>query len=286
MATISELFEIYVPPQEPAGSSTQLINNDRFVGVEVEAEGVSIIPPPAVRGWRASRHEGSLRNNGIEYVLAGPKRGKPLSMALAALNRELDKVDGIDYTIRTSVHVHLDFREYQPDDVARFVVAYAIVERLLMNYVGVARANNNFCLPTYDCKDFNRWVLRLLSDGSLPVNDTHRYLGLNLVALKTFGSVEIRWHGGTHDKNAIRRWINILFKVLAFSETLTSAAKLSDLVDNVSAQPAHLVAEDMLGEYYGIVTAGLTDEEVDRLVLKGIRHAQFIIYYLIKKEAI
>ena len=200
------------------------------VGIEIECESDKELPEIASKGW-VSHHDPSLRGFSKEYVTANPVPITAVGEFLDNLTRLLDGYK-INDSFRTSVHIHKNLLKYSPVQIWNALCAYWIVEELLYNYCGSNRINNTFCLRLRDAEAVLDACLYDISLDypfkSFKNNDTIRYGGANLAAIRKFGTVEFRGMRGTVDANVIKTW----------------CTELSNLVDTAAIQfdsPEHLL---------------------------------------------
>ena len=176
-------------------------NNNEFFGIDSDGGGVLF-----GTGYWNVKSDGSLRDNGVEFVTK-KLFGKDLAVALNELNLYLVATTVPDRipSDRCSVHVHLDVTDLTKNEYGRLLLDYAIFENVLFNYCGVHRKENLYCLPFAKSDDFKRTLSNILTsvekdlDFKKYVNAFPKYSALNLKATSTYGSLEIRLHGGTYD---------------------------------------------------------------------------------------
>lgn len=186
------------------------------VGMEVEVEmGRNRAPTPHEEYWSLT-DDGSLRNNGIEYV-SKPLFGKDIIKALDNLTEILP---GSGYTIseRCGFHVHIDVSEMTTSQLLSFCCGYALIESAIYNYVGNDRRENIYCLPlsaTGNIIPFLNSIKygRNNTEIRTSIEQTCKYSGFNILPVLYQGSVEFRHHRGTISKEAIIRWINIIMRI-------------------------------------------------------------------------
>lgn len=182
------------------------------VGIEIECESDNELPEIAGKGW-VSHKDPSLRGFSKEYVTSNPIVISCVGEYLDNLNRQLKDHKILD-SFRTSVHVHKNMLRYSPLQIWNGVCAYWILEELLFNYCGEHRKQNTFCLRLRDAEAVLDACLYDISLDypfkSFKDNDTIRYGGINLAALRRFGTVEFRGMRGTTDAEIIKTWVTDL----------------------------------------------------------------------------
>jgi len=209
-----------------------------IVGIELEVENIRKThqyrphdnnAPFMLNGMWRCVSDGSLRNSGAEFVSA-KLFGKDLTAGLGALSEYLSNVESKHtFSHRTSVHIHLDVRDMTMETLSNMFQLYCMVERPLFRYSG-GREHNEYCIPLYQSQAareafssmFNKdgRLYRHLSDPDErsvirdEINGTYiKYMGLNILPISTYGSVEFRHHKGTSDIVEISRWINMIYSL-------------------------------------------------------------------------
>lgn len=274
--------------KEISGTGTKpskLLSPGLYTGLELEVEGISrrireLMENPA--GW-AVKGDGSLRNGGLEYVLDRPSIGKNLETKIESLETFLQNLTVNQkrppfYNWRTSLHVHLNFSDKTFAELFSFVMVYLIFERLLMRYCGEERTENIFCVPIYKSTQYQGLLEDFFDKGNFRYTEDHKYCALNLHCLRSFGSVELRMHQGTHDSGDIVRWLNILYSMVNKSKEILESNQIRDLPVLVSTEGLFDFGVDTFGVYWPYLIRGLTREEVNNDMIEGLRLAQEYIY--------
>jgi hypothetical protein len=160
------------------------------------------------------KEDGSLRNNGREFVTPGVI---PVSLTESALTQLFACLnEDIDFSNRTSIHVHMDVRQLSLQQMVALLLVYTTVENLLFKFVGNNRRTNIFCVPIVETN--------LLSDMRLdPKVFMHsidrmwsKYSALNLLPIVSQGSIEFRHMPGTRDVHTIVTWIDMISRLKTF----------------------------------------------------------------------
>lgn len=200
------------------------------VGIEIECEANEALPKVNGKGW-VSHEDPSLRGFNQEYVTAGPI---PLNTVAEHLDNLLRQVDAkkVKDSYRTSVHIHKNVLKYSPLSIWNALSAYWIMEEMVHKYCGENRQYNTFCLRLRDAEAILDACLYDISLDypfrSFKDNDTIRYGGANLAAIRKFGTIEFRGMRGTMDKEIIKTWCH----------------EVSSIVDTAAIQfdsPEHLL---------------------------------------------
>jgi hypothetical protein len=226
-----------------------LAHDDCEVGIEIEVENVAG-NPNYYTVW-TPKPDGSLRNNGLEFISA-PIKGKRIHYALNQFFDYLDKK--AHFSPRTSIHVHINVLNLTPPQVGGMVMVSAVVERLMYKFVGGDRDKNNFCVPLGEAYAPN--VIKMFVDEpfmGLNTNENNRYLGLNTDAVRKFGTLEYRHLGGTRDKLRIVNWINLLLSLKKFAET-HSLENIKEKIDRLNTDSGYSVfVDEIFGAHGGVL---------------------------------
>jgi hypothetical protein len=192
------------------------------VGIEIECEGRGL---PTFIGdsttWTVVQ-DGSLRNGGLEYVL---RRPIPIGLSKEALDefRQGLDVSGavVDMTYRTSVHVHVNFKEHTPRTLFNLITLYGIFESMILEWCGPNRAGNLFCLRMEDAEALVHHYKGVLKRGAIMDLGTPdiRYASLNLKSIMDHGSVEFRGLRGTVDVELIKNWVDFCYFLVQAAES-------------------------------------------------------------------
>lgn len=184
---------------------------------EVEYRGRNPFIPD---GW-LFHEDNSLRGLGGEYVTDGPiplddKRHNIVKPMLD----EIMKSDPIVDSPRTSVHVHMNMIKMTPLQIWTSIIAYWLCEPLLFKFCGQEREGNLFCLRLSDAEALIPACLQDINANypfsTLLENDQVRYAGLNINALRKFGSIEFRGMRGVYDYETVDAWL-LACKAIAYS---------------------------------------------------------------------
>lgn len=249
-----------VLPQFP--KHTELLElPDCYTGIEIEVEGLNCVTYSHSDYWEI-KGDGSLRNEGKEVVLRQPTAGQDLINALDELDTIIDS-NNADYSARTSVHVHIDIRDMTVEQLFNMLFFYIYCEKALFNYVGHNREDSNYCIPWWKTEELKKELYVIYSsmkeDRPQVISRTidtamNKYSALNLRVINTFGSVEFRHHYGTHDKNRILEWVNILMSLKRQAMTIDHQ---------------HLEFEQLLNEHF-VTPTGLEEAMTETVTHKGM----------------
>ena len=162
-------------------------------GIEIEAEG--FLPVHRGReGSALSRHwnikdDGSLRNNGIEFVskLLSPDKVANAVHHLYGRTRTL-----WEPSVRTGIHIHANMLGRTLDEVRRVLAYYSFVEPLLFQVVGPVREENIYCVPFYRAPTEANVAMNGVSRDPWALREACKYSALFVGPLRSFGTIEFR----------------------------------------------------------------------------------------------
>lgn len=244
--------------------------------------------------WRLE-HDGSLRNNGAEYVLRRPLRGVALIHALEALNQVFVKYRVVPVeSHRTSVHIHIDCTDMTPRQVGKYMLGLVMFEQVLMGWVSPTRENNPYCVPIGGDEAYTQAIGRLLNyegkelEGRYGHVKTHlktcisgvesfdgRYSSINVCSLPKYGTIEVRMLEGTHEIAKVRDWINILLGIKLWSKRMEEE-DVQLLFEGFSAVDTHVWMQGNLGPKVTSLLSRVSEKEAR--LLDGLRNAQDILH--------
>jgi len=198
---------------------------DEMMGIELEAESVYIgtSAPLVLAGWTIDR-DGSLRNDGREFVLSQPLAGSSLTRAIHTLfeMQSPDRGQMLRYQVnpRAGTHVHINWIENTVGSAAALIALMYIIEPLVYSWADEDRAWCSYCNPLSDIPakvlnkllrmeseddDDDEWLLREIDDESVG-----RYHGLNIVALAKYGTFEFRYFPSTASRADMVKWVKFV----------------------------------------------------------------------------
>jgi Putative amidoligase enzyme len=188
------------------------------VGLEYEFEnpmGANFMAEVRNLPWYTVKRDGSLRDGGIEFVFIQPLYGEDVIDAITALDTFV-KRHPLVTNHRTGLHVHLDVRDMEQEQLLKLFVLYCIFEKSIFDFVGNDRYNNNFAVPWLRHGAQMDTALMICTDSKTgqqyakAIDDRVRYSALNLAALTKFGSVEWRQAQCTSDSQFVFKWVSLI----------------------------------------------------------------------------
>lgn len=188
-----------------------VIDRNTYLGIEVEVENVMRYDNTSPY-WQYT-DDGSLRNRGKEFITPPIKAWRVEHALHILLNKDTNP--DIDFSERTSIHVHMNIRTLTLKQLEALVVTYLVFERAMFSFVGSNRSENIFCVPVTDTT-IGENLFTLLEDSN-PNITWEKYTALNLLPIMQKGTVEFRHLAGTRDIKRIMTWINLILCLKKFA---------------------------------------------------------------------
>ena len=236
------------------------------IGIEVEMENFNnsagTLTGVHTTFWMF-KPDGSLRNNGMEAVSI-PVQGEWIRTALKTL---WAVIKDVSFSARTSIHIHLDVRALTQKQLTCLLLVYLSVESLLYKFVGKDRHDSIYCVPLYTTTLVNALVDFVNKSIYKHGFAQNRYAGLNLDALKKFGTLEFRQLHGTHDLNKIMTWINLIFKIYQFA----MKHQLDELIQRIAALNTNSFYIAYINDVFGEMTNQLDLLDIKSDLEKGVK---------------
>ena len=207
------------------GLSDSPLNNCPVFTAGVECEIESVKNPNENFAGFSVTEDGSLRNNGVEFI-SEPLPKTALLECFDNLHAEiLYYKEAEAFSPRTSTHVHINCRSLEPSQVKTLVLLYALYEDFFFAMCEQGRRDNIHCVPlteTYLPALYGKELAQL-------VDRWHKYTALNILPLTKLGTVEFRHLQGTADTQLFQQWLTTLENLWTMAQRETiSAETLAD----------------------------------------------------------
>jgi hypothetical protein len=174
-------------------------------GVELEIERASF--DWVVNGFNATE-DGSLRHGGVEFISL-PMTYSNLKYGLESFFNQID-LDSDNYSERTSIHVHTNCQDLLIPQLTSLLMLYQVFEELLFNWIGHEREQNIFCVPWSQTRLTHNVLANIENFVNMSSVERNKYTALNLVPLRTLGTVEWRHMYGHNDVPELLTWLRII----------------------------------------------------------------------------
>lgn len=227
-------------------SKYTLVDPGTYIGIEIELENIKKTLPERLGHYWNTKGDGSLRNNGIEFVSLA-LRGDAVTYGLESIYEFLNAQRAVA-SARTSVHVHVNMQDQNLEQLIAHVYTYMIFERVLYDFIGNDRDQNNFCIPLYSYPA--TWdLISSLSMGGPSVHAvaSHwlKYSGFNIKPLCSFGTIEYRHFSGSTDAAKVIQWINMILSIKKFSSETTLESIKHSIATRSAYSITNLVFNDL-----------------------------------------
>lgn len=209
------------------------------IGLELELESSKAQPLAWVdkQSMWTVHNDGSLRQNGVEYVFANPLWGGDIDAALQLFEDSTKGTAFVD-TGYGSTHVHYNVGNLYTTEVMSIVVGWSILEDAFLTVCKPSRDGNNFAqrfnvlnnLVTTLSSSYgaNKRIDRLFANVS---QDYWKYANLNLATIRTFGTLEFRPYHSTWDTKEIRAWIDRIINFCKGMVAIGTPVQVLELAD-------------------------------------------------------
>ena len=267
--------------------SDKLLLPLQYVGLEVEVENLNLAfnqdLQRALQKYWIVEKDGSLRNNGVE-LCSRPYFGEDLLNSLQDLEDFLPS--NVSWSMRTSVHVHLDVRDLDATQLLSIVYMYVFMEYLLFSY-SPDRIGSQYCVPWFCSRGrgieatINALATNNMGDLVSALDELERYTAFNLKAVRKFATIEFRHMYGTNKYFTLVNWINLLMGIRKAADI--PPADLLTLINSPSMR------ESLIEQVYGTWTGLVHDVPNYEFLLKqGASNLREIItrvaYYFLQPE--
>ena len=247
-----------------------LVHTPGSIGIEVEIEGENLPMNLVGADWRME-HDGSLRDEAMEYVFNGPVDLRETYKRLDQLDKAFKRRGSVIYdTGRAGVHVHVNVQPMTVKEVGCFITLYYIFENILLDFCGEDRVGNLFCLRTCDAEGAIPLIIKAFNNNKLQGlgTDDIRYAAMNLNSLPKYGSVEFRAMRSTGDMSLIKKWVRYLLALKKYSLQYEDPRAVVESMSGISP-------EVMFKEVFGNKSDLVYNEED---MYEGVRYAQDFAY--------
>jgi hypothetical protein len=174
-----------------------------FAGIECEIESVQTLETDDPLTYFNAENDGSLRNHGIEYISVPLPRDKLVNQ-FKNLHANIVYYDkSVAFSPRTSTHVHVNVRRFEPQQLRHLLLFYALFEECFFNMVDPIRRDNIHCVALTE----TAYPARYRHDILHMAKNWHKYTAFNLLPLFNQGSIEFRHLQGTDDAELLNRWL-------------------------------------------------------------------------------
>lgn len=211
------------------------------IGLELEVEHHVAIPLDSFY-WRTD-DDASLKKAGCEFISV-PLRGRNIDYALLELEKFYnDTGKAWEFSHRTSMHVHCNVSTYTKNQLRALMGVYALVEELLFQFCEARRRASGFA---YRLVGTPADIIVYSHDKE--GDECTKYCALNIQPIRRQLTVEFRHLEGTMDMKKIRRWIQLVAKLVGYVEKLNPKTCIQLVSDSIVNQQVPALIADIWGE--------------------------------------
>jgi hypothetical protein len=227
---------------------------DGDFGIEIECEGNNLAVPKNDI-WNTV-DDGSLRgeypHGRAEWVFRRPHSLEDSIKELESLAKyQADNNAELNFSFRTSVHVHMNVQDLTFDQYLNTVYTYLLLENALVRYCGNERIGNRFCLRMQDAEGLSELLYGLFNKGPKMLDyfskETAKYASINLAATKQYGSLEFRAMQGNLSVPYISTWLRALYNIREFAKQHKDPQAIHDAF--VKMSPSEFMGTVLQDEY-------------------------------------
>ena len=228
------------------------LNESLLTGIEVEGELASINDHAvlAAAGW-AVHEDGSLRDDGLEFVLDRPSAGNALSSAVEGFFSAV-RNDQVEYqqSPRSGTHIHVNVSDQAYGVAQNMLAIMYCIDELVFKWADDDRAWCSYCnsLNTLPARVLRAALVEREVNEHFnrhyvwPVPTSDRYYGFNFSSIFKHGTVEFRYFPTTKDEQQMWSWIDFTHAVFnAASGCYEKDLLAADILQAAADAPAEFL---------------------------------------------
>ena len=260
------------------GNYIRFSDPGRRLGIEMEVEHYRTHTPDPNGLWNV-KADNSLRNNGCEFYTT-PILAEQVDAAAEYFYQQY-KRNKYESNGRTGMHVHVDCRDFNIDELMALATAYALIEPAFFAQVPDFREENIYCVPWYRAdsdvtvltnayRDCNRRMLSFLEMSCA----TCKYGALYFEPLHRFGTVEFRHAPTWTTKADFKKWVMFCYNFVEWVKNHGSTQAVMDRYEQVGPQA---LAREALGSAVSLPSTYEADvERLDVEILAKSLHTAVV----------
>lgn len=258
--TISAIAGVRVVQEVAVGNFSRApLLPSLFSGIEIEGENASMDGGHSSigsHGWDVHGDD-SLRDRGLEFVLAQPLNGDRLAAAITGLFNLYESGEvSWEASPRSGTHIHVNVSDRTMGFVQAFTTLVYCVDELIFNF---ADENRRWCSYGNSLNTLPIGVLRsLLKDREVnprftswstawPLGSRDRYYGCNLASVSKFGTVELRYFPTPTSEDQLWSWMDLSHSLYMMAERFEGADDPAMAVIDAITTNAEAVLADIVG---------------------------------------
>lgn len=206
------------------------VHSGQLFGIEVEFESVHRDPTedPAEELLWAVEHDGSLRNEGMEFVTPISPRPWTFEEALKGIEQlwALRRYRGYTTSARTGIHIHTDFSQCTYAQVRSTLALYCLLEPFIFQWLGENREQCIYCIPWYSApSEVDDIAEALFAEDTSNINwmgNLNKYTALYVQPLHRFGTIEWRQAPTFRVESRMVDWLTLVDAIVTAGKDNTA----------------------------------------------------------------
>jgi hypothetical protein len=208
------------------------------VGIELEIENVSSEFKTHLLDstlfWTI-KEDSSLKIRGCEFVSI-PLSGKNIDYAIHEF-AHLSRGQEFLYSVRTSIHVHVNVAYMTEEEWVSFILLSAYLEPLLYTLCDPQRKESPYCYP----------ISNLAPGDVFSIKEDLKYCGINTAPTSSQLTIEFRHMHGHNNWKLLRRWIQVLCKIQYYAKTKSGKEVRQKLREVIRTKNHEQLVKSILG---------------------------------------
>lgn len=270
-----------------------------YFGIELELENIDYdaIDNMDWNYW-VTHGDGSLQEDGREFVLSGPKGGDAVVNALNEFyNNNVNATAGL----RTSTHIHINASDLTVGELRSMLVVSYTVEAALFRWIGENRKWCGYAMSLAEMpSDRLRKILtgntgRMVLQAISAQRNNDRYYGVNVSSIVKHGTVEYRHFPGKPTREELENWLDFVRAMKRAGQTLPfpelgerieTEQQLRDFLASVIPGNvwSHLRSVEIAGEFWQsfneIMALSEPNEDIERMDRLVFMKPQLLRYFV------
>ena len=259
------------------------------IGLELEIEGRNLpteghleaIKSPTTNARWGGHPDGSLRGENFEYILSKPINPDELRPMIEGLYGIFeDRNTRLNCSNRCSTHVHINMFNSKINTVTSVIAMWMVFEESLVEWNGIERKTNHFCLTSNNNAGITNTWKKLLTNGMTGWPDGLKYSALNILPLRTLGSLEFRCGQAPQNPENVIMWA--LFLSTFVDYVVAKYKNPNDIAYDLSERGAYEIFQDICSKneelapfFHQVIQTSVNGVDgFNQSCMQGFRNAQ------------
>lgn len=205
-------------------------------------------------------HDGSLRNNGIEFLSVRPMTKQEVRDNVPIFYQWMEAYR-FDTNIRTSTHVHVNVLGMSPAQVAAASIVYTLVEPMMFRFCGRLREENIYCVPWYRATSELELVGGLARGNTNMLGMSCKYSAMYLEPVTRFGTLEFRQAPVFDTPGQLLTWVDMCERVV-----YSGFDTIEEVLETFEELSANEFVEGIFGADITEVLRGICEYDFEELM--------------------